>query len=1041
MSMEGSVPSATSDDVKKFFDDLDWKRRGRTLNTMIRAGAGAGKTTELVARVLSLAIKFRQEQERFPRLVVTTFTRKATQELKERLLAAALKTQDAEILRYIQQSRSLQVSTIHGTLQRFLMLHGSVLGLSPDFQIIDDGEYHWMRGKILRRLIEEDPARGAEAELLLEDWSLADFWSAFEAWEEARVLHQNPTPETADHISEKREEKLKSFESKLRGYLQGFNDHKLTDTWKTQEAVLTGGLTETSGKSSAEKLQIWQRVSENRPSGLRVLKSMDDNFKELHNELKEDLDSFFEYRWSLSFEEKMRKLLPAFESLAEALSEKLSRAKISESVLAKSDLEAWTLKILRADPSRGEQFGKSWDYWMIDEFQDTSPLQVEILSALAGAEGRGFYVGDPQQSIYLFRGARSEVFFQRESEIEKQKGEKLLLMTNYRSSPPLMTFLNDFLPSFSNQFAPMQLGGKDRPWPHPQAVFWEVPKQSEPKQPEAEQPDEDRPEDLAVLARVQELLDQGVEPSSICVLSRNNENLREFSKLATKKGLAFHWGGDSSFADRSEIRDALAFLKFLASPHDNINLLSLLRSPWFYLGDGEIQKISQTGQPSYYRSWERLVSSGSAGEDSKVLFKELSSYLKESQHRGVSSVWLAELLSRKFVDVSYAIDPSGRRESNFWKLIAQLRFEERDAGFSLLGFIEKLEDSRDARDSEDEDAPAVEEPSRVQLMTIHASKGLQFDHVILGWAGRCRFAAGASPMLVCEQTGKWSLGFRSDEDGVMKNSDWGLKLAHEKVSREVSEFDRFLYVAFTRAKLTVSAIWSASRTPQAWPNRWNLGVDEGITEKGSYRIELRKSFPEVSAFSQQAVKGAKPRDRWKPLAAVKTREYVSTARPDWLRFTRIQDGVRIHRWMEALKYSWDQEFDSEIEKIKEKLESFPECDLRQLIENGEVEWSFMVQTEKQEWVPGRIDFWGKSEDGKVWVLDYKTGSSKYRDKALLQLKIYTWALYKLGQIPEGAEVRLLPLFLFEEESKAEVCPSREVLEAEIDSWLASFRQK
>ena len=73
------------------------------------------------------------------------------------------------------------------------------------------------------------------------------------------------------------------------------------------------------------------------------------------------------------------------------------------------DLEFMTIKILREKPQIIKPFSEEWNYWLIDEYQDTTPLQAKILDELRGSS-KEFIVGDPQQSIYLFRGARSEVF-------------------------------------------------------------------------------------------------------------------------------------------------------------------------------------------------------------------------------------------------------------------------------------------------------------------------------------------------------------------------------------------------------------------------------------------------------------------------------------------------------------------------------------------------------------------------------------------------------------------------------------------------------
>ena len=88
-------------------------------NHLVQAGAGAGKTRSLVDKVVALFRHFRETEQRIPRLIVTTFTRKATQELRERLIVRACQEKDQELLEYVGNARALHISTIHGVLNLF----------------------------------------------------------------------------------------------------------------------------------------------------------------------------------------------------------------------------------------------------------------------------------------------------------------------------------------------------------------------------------------------------------------------------------------------------------------------------------------------------------------------------------------------------------------------------------------------------------------------------------------------------------------------------------------------------------------------------------------------------------------------------------------------------------------------------------------------------------------------------------------------------------------------------------------------------------
>ncbi|WP_374031093.1 UvrD-helicase domain-containing protein [Bdellovibrio bacteriovorus] len=126
-------------------------------NIILRAGAGAGKTTTLTQTFLKFASDFKEKHGKFPRIVVTTFTRKATQELKERLLGKALDEKRDDLFQFVSSKSQVQISTIHGVLSLFLSRYGSAIGLTPDYKIMSDSEIRKGARKIMRKYLLENP--------------------------------------------------------------------------------------------------------------------------------------------------------------------------------------------------------------------------------------------------------------------------------------------------------------------------------------------------------------------------------------------------------------------------------------------------------------------------------------------------------------------------------------------------------------------------------------------------------------------------------------------------------------------------------------------------------------------------------------------------------------------------------------------------------------------------------------------------------------------------------------------------------------------
>ena len=124
--------------------------------SMVRAGAGAGKTRGLVEKVVEVYRHFQRHQQ-LPRIVLTTFTRKATQELKERLILKACNERDAGLLQFVSDPSRLQISTIHGLLNVFLRQVGHLAGLDSGFQIVSETEAVHMARLALREVVVESP--------------------------------------------------------------------------------------------------------------------------------------------------------------------------------------------------------------------------------------------------------------------------------------------------------------------------------------------------------------------------------------------------------------------------------------------------------------------------------------------------------------------------------------------------------------------------------------------------------------------------------------------------------------------------------------------------------------------------------------------------------------------------------------------------------------------------------------------------------------------------------------------------------------------
>lgn len=997
---------------------------------LMQAGAGAGKTTTLIATFLAYVQDFRKRNEgAFPRIVITTFTRKATQEVKERLLRKALEEGDDDVFRYLSQRSRVHISTIHGVLSVFLARYGDRIGLSSDFKIAASEELTWLGRRELRRLL----AQTEDSLALLEDQTFTELWNALEQWRETAGSDDRARFANSDDFRRETRDRVRELVDEAQALAAEIPGASKNERWLEWAEVLAtikmpGSTDDDLEKFLGRLCELDELMGRKPASAAGKTKLVDpvtnDRFKAfIANRWEPLTESDKGVRYRPSFWRRHDERCALFERLGRAYKERLDRLLIERGLVSMADLETRSLEVIRRDPSAAAAFAAEWDYWMIDEYQDTSPVQVELLKALVGDKPH-FVVGDPQQSIYSFRGARSEVFFEKMKEFSDAGALVQDVAVNYRSRAPLLEFFNDFFGP-NPAFRPMD------------------PKSS--KLPQSDLPvAELRPVDplengdacvLAVIERVQELLRAGAAPESICILARKNDHLKDILNEARRRRLPMQLHTAAGFSRRREVRDARAFLTFLLNPADNLNLLTLLRSPWFQLPDDDLVKVCESRPVSIWS--QALTVSADAADDHPV--KRLSGWLDESGRCGLAGALRGFYRREGVLDSAALADPSGRREANLWKLLTQLENAQRQPGFNGLAFTRGLDRSLATEEgAEDGDAVPAVEPKRVNLMTVHASKGLEFDHVLITHLESRRKTEVTEFFQYDEDSRRWTIA-----EKTLAGSRIGSLLSASLIAalnqRQAEESVRVLYVAFTRAMQTVTLVWekSAREDARSWVSLIPFPREEGlhVGEKYTYRVRCEPPAPgEEAADSAPHVI---PRTRWttewpdsnntvsvtsllekRGSSKAASGEISPQAAAKGLRFA--QRGTDAHRLFEALRtasldhvraMTKDESLRAAVEWIAGR-EDPPYMDI---IRRGHAEWGFAVKGDRFV-LQGQIDLWGEV-DGTVWLVDYKTGSPEYAEKALDQLAIYAWALLKLKRLRPDQPLKLVAVYPLDQKTE------------------------
>ena len=1111
---------------------------------IVRAGAGAGKTYTLTHKVMSLATEMQAREKRWPRLIVTTFTRKATQELRERLMLLALE-EHPELVEFINSRSNLVVSTIHGVMDLFLKRYGGKIGIDPSYSVIGPAE----AGKLARLVLRDTLLKSDEARACLESFSFNRLVGLFRRLE--RLILENPDVRAFDFSDFERlfaqeaihvARELKECAFKIKEESTKADWLAMADDFLTISDLLKG--CETPGHWGKRFEELGTRLSAMKTARRNakappVTDQTADEAEILRKRLKEFQEPFSDPRvWTL-FSDQYHLL----EGFAREFATTFRQEKIANGALEISDLETLAMDCVRRFPETGEAFCAEWDHWLIDEYQDTSPFQVELLRALSGPSPN-FIVGDPQQSIYLFRGARSEVFGIKESEILSGGGQQNFLKMNRRSRPELLLFLNDFFTRLDPPFQPMEPFIKEGQALDPTRVVATVfidpnvegamddddtgagngsgsgagsgsssssgsDRVGDPASVGAignrevggtgETSDDLRQADRelqALVAHVQHLLMNGARFEDICILGRTNKVLTEVATLIGRFHLPTHVHASSGFFDRREIRDALALLKFLVNPHDNFNLLELTRSPWFRVPDSHLVKIAAGKKFESKESlWDGLLKAAAAAGPAEGLdagstagpaagpngnsavrpgtetetpeaISRLRRWTEETRQAGYAETFRRALIAAGFIDLSHRHDVSGRRESNLWKLLSKLQQEEGQAGFNPVSFISAaLHDLKVDEANSEGDAVAAVEPDRINLMTVHASKGLEFKHVLFPRMHQKPRLTTNEEFTFHEEARKWAMRIPFGEDGEMTKSLPEVLWIKKFQRQELLEHARVLYVALTRAIDSVFLSWKLPAQVNSWADMVKLDLAPGDHAGIQYTYTVSSSDPILKAprmieenvvsvrvpfeseesldarahattsmsvteiLERSAAQGASRTLLAAESATVfATDANSATALVDRQATTHrmkiAAEGTAVHRLMELLKYpsqvrlqqiitKWFPGREDKILRGVEFVRDSQSPPLLEIIKNGFVEWGFAMVHEGIL-IEGQLDLWGRTSSGEVWIIDYKTGSPEFREKAFAQMELYSIALKKSGQLGDGESIQLAAVFPFAE---------------------------
>ncbi len=824
------------------------------------AGPGSGKTRVLVERLANLVTT---RKASINEILTLTFTEKAANEMKIR--AAGLFEQNG-MEQERQELEFAYLSTIHSFCARILRENAIEAVLDPQFRVMDELESGRLKEHALENTFKE-----RTDEKTLDTFLNDIFWKQFDSKksrlksfkENLIQLYEKirsacvPISEIVniDDLSPDISSSYNRIEGLIKEIKDIYSDSKLTP--KTREKVeyvlerwnasnMQTEIEELYGKRDKlpQKddllLALLNRVKDiQRSISLQVSKDIKTSLGALRDELKVLIGLLVE-DYSTNIKIMIRDFLVNFDIA-------YSERKKVEGLIDFTDLEVKTIELLENREYIANEIKRKFKYILVDEFQDISGLQKKIIDLIRSKDNL-FIVGDAKQSIYGFRNADVEIFQDIQNDIDP--GSLIGLNENFRSRPQILDFINhifnELWPGNSACQDDAALPDKKRrglsspPYEGGErGVVSRLSKNSTQQlRPGAEFSDKSLPsieiivavgkdktearkwESMEIAKRIKEIVDKGeikitnrrerernISYRDFAILFRSTTDIKLYEHSLSHLDIPYYVVSGRGFYNTTEITDLINLLKVIESPLDEINLASVLKSPFVGIDDDALFRLADHAHSSnekklLYQALNEVDSIKEIEEHSRYRIVQFTQFLKEVQNiKPRTSLWkLISFILKKteFQSKMLLFSNGKKRYANLRKLVELCKIQEEFEPLALRDFIEIVEGYKFREIGESEAPVESEEDDVVKMITTHSAKGLEFPVVIV--ADTDRDNSRLPDYFVYSKSHGISFKILNPSTNEAE-----VPLSYERINdeitqKELQESKRLLFVAMTRAQ-------------------------------------------------------------------------------------------------------------------------------------------------------------------------------------------------------------------------------------------------
>lgn len=811
------------------------------------AGAGSGKTTVLVERYVHCVLERGIPADR---ILAITFTDKAANEMKERLVRAFAERGTLEQQRRLDRA---MIGTFHSLCLKLLREHPIEAGVDPQFRVLGEGEAEVIRSHAMDTVFESLAAHERWTDILAEQGEEAVRQSLLSIHEAMRASDR---PEdylrpggSAAELGAQREALAALIE---RIPVTAPPDAGVNESLLVELRPRLRALIDTARSSDEAALRALEAVK---------LPNAQGPLKPLILQLKERIVVWGQtVRDLLSMEDKklVAEVLRAFIGAYE-------KAKQERAALDFDDLLIHAERLLSGPTPMAERVSRivreSYDQVLVDEYQDTNPLQEKLVERLR-KPGCLYAVGDDQQAIYGFRHTDPEIF---RRYAERPGVLRRELLDNYRSQEAVLGVTSGLLAGMREMepFRPQRSRAAQVTMQGPAVTVCVT------RAPSGEKLDADALRILEARQVVDRITAWVADPKrpvrygDIAVLSRSTTHFQYYENELIAAGVPYFAVRGRGFYDKPEVKDLITWLRHLEDPSADVPLAALLRSPAVGLSDDGLLLLATSPHRGPDEGddaaplWQALKG-GAIGlldpEDTRraELLVTLSEHVRQRKDAWRIHEVLESFITATDLEVRHLLSGGGAQKAANIRKFVEIARSTSSIGVGripdLLRYIEALSD----REAEESEARVQSERGdAVLLSSVHAVKGLEFPCVILADLGAARKASEGGPFAASADHG---LGLRLvgalDPDDKRQDRTYA-RISEDLKRREDREAQRLLYVAMTRAKerLVLSGSAKPVKSPAKATSPWirlmaevlriDLFGQEESTECGGVSVAVR----------------------------------------------------------------------------------------------------------------------------------------------------------------------------------------------------------